>query len=73
MAESMNFPTVWWDGKLTPWEQATIHITQMGPASVSSVFEGIRAYQNPNTNDLAVFRAGRGPQALFAIYPAHSS
>src|SRR5437016_4785201 len=56
MAESTTFPTVWWNGKLTPFEQATIHITQMGPASVSSVFEGIRAYQNPTTKTLAVFQ-----------------
>lgn len=56
MAESMNFSTVWWDGKITPWENATIHVTQIGTASVSSVFEGIRAYQNPNTNELNVFQ-----------------
>ncbi|MBI4674015.1 MAG: branched-chain amino acid transaminase [Chloroflexi bacterium] len=56
MAESTNFPTVWWDGKLTAWEHATIHVTQIGPASVSSVFEGIRAYLNPRTQQLAVFQ-----------------
>lgn len=56
MAESMNFPTIWYDGKLTAWEKATIHVTQMGPASVSSVFEGIRAYQNPTTKALNVFQ-----------------
>lgn len=56
MSESMNFSTIWWDGKLTPYENATIHITQMGTASVSSVFEGIRAYQNPNTLEHAVFQ-----------------
>jgi branched-chain amino acid aminotransferase len=56
MAESANFPTVWWDGKLTAWADATIHVTQIGPASVSSVFEGIRAYTNPLTNALSVFQ-----------------
>lgn len=56
MAESMAFSMVWWDGKLVPWEQATIHVTQIGTASVSSVFEGIRAYQNLQTKELAVFR-----------------
>ncbi|HZQ11109.1 MAG TPA: branched-chain amino acid transaminase [Anaerolineae bacterium] len=56
MAESMIFATVWWDGKLSPLESATINVTQMGPASVSSVFEGIRAYRNPSTNELAVFQ-----------------
>jgi branched-chain amino acid aminotransferase len=52
----MNFETVWWDGKLAPWESATIHVTQIGTASVSSVFEGIRAYQNPDTLDLNIFQ-----------------
>lgn len=56
MAESYNFPTLWWDGKLQPWENATMHVTQIGTASVSSVFEGIRAYLNPGTNELAVFQ-----------------
>lgn len=56
MAESVNFSTVWWDGKLTPWENATIHVTQIGTASVSSVFEGIRAYLNPLTNELNIFQ-----------------
>lgn len=58
MSESINFSTLWWDGKLTPWADATIHVTQIGTASVSSVFEGIRAYLNPQTNELNVFRLG---------------
>lgn len=56
MPESMNFPTLWWDGQLAPWDSATIHITQIGTASVSSVFEGIRAYQNPDTLELNIFQ-----------------
>lgn len=56
MAESVIFPTVWWDGKLTPFENATINVTQIGTASVSSVFEGIRAYVNPQTQQLAIFQ-----------------
>lgn len=56
MAESMNFPKIWWDGRITDWENATIHVTQIGTASVSSVFEGIRAYQNPDTHGLSVFQ-----------------
>ncbi len=56
MAETLNFSTVWWDGKLTAWENATLHVTQIGPASVSSVFEGIRAYINPNSNESNIFR-----------------
>jgi len=49
-------PFVWVDGKLVPWEQATIHITQLGTTSVSSVFEGIRAYWNATSRKLFVFR-----------------
>lgn len=33
-----------------------MHVTQIGTASVSSVFEGIRAYKNPATGELAVFQ-----------------
>ncbi|MCG3139708.1 MAG: Branched-chain-amino-acid aminotransferase [Anaerolineae bacterium] len=56
MAEATIFPTVWWDGKLMPYENATINVTQIGTASVSSVFEGIRAYMNPQTGELAIFQ-----------------
>lgn len=51
-----NPPFVWVDGKLVSWDQATIHITQLGTTSVSSVFEGIRAYWNANARKLFVFR-----------------
>jgi branched-chain amino acid aminotransferase len=56
MAEAYIFPTIWWDGKMTPLENATMNVTQIGTASVSSVFEGIRAYQNPNTHALNIFQ-----------------
>ncbi|RIK28953.1 MAG: branched-chain amino acid transaminase, partial [Chloroflexi bacterium] len=39
-----------------PYENATINVTQIGTASVSSVFEGIRAYMNPQTGELAIFQ-----------------
>ncbi len=47
---------IWVDGKLTRWEEATIHLTQLPTAGVSSVFEGIRAYWNDSTRKLYVFR-----------------
>ncbi len=47
---------VWVDGKLVPWNDATIHITLMGTATVSLVFEGIRAYWSEADRKLAVFR-----------------
>ncbi len=54
MADHPQF--VWVDGKLVRWEEATIHITQIATAGVSSVFEGIRAYWNDADRKLYVFR-----------------
>lgn len=54
MANHAQF--VWVDGKLVPWNEATIHITQLGTAGVSSVFEGIRAYWNAEARQLFVFQ-----------------
>ena len=38
---------VWFDGKLIPWEQATVHVSAHALHYGSSVFEGIRAYPFP--------------------------
>ncbi|MDE3088784.1 MAG: branched-chain amino acid transaminase [Chloroflexota bacterium] len=54
MADHPQF--IWVDGKLTPWNEATVHISQMGTATVSLVFEGIRAYWNETARKLFVFR-----------------
>jgi len=54
MAEASQY--VWVDGKLTCWDEATVHITQIGPATVSAVFEGIRAYWNDAARRLFVFQ-----------------
>jgi branched-chain amino acid aminotransferase len=35
---------IWHDGRLVPWEQATVHVLAHGLHYGSSVFEGIRAY-----------------------------
>lgn len=56
MAQSTHHPNVWLDGKITPWADATIHVTQIGPASVSSVFEGIRGYWNDGERRLYIFQ-----------------
>jgi branched-chain amino acid aminotransferase len=53
---STNPPYVWLDGQLTPWDKATVHMTQLGTASVSSVFEGIRGYWNADQKKLYVFQ-----------------
>ena len=45
---------VWLDGKLVPWDQATVHVASHAIHYGSSVFEGIRAYALPT--GAAVFR-----------------
>lgn len=37
---------LWWNGKRTPWEEATVHVTALGWSSVAAIFEGIMAYWN---------------------------
>jgi branched-chain amino acid aminotransferase len=51
-----NPPFVWVDGKLTPWNEATIHLTAVGTAGVSLVYEGICAYWNAAARQLFVFQ-----------------
>ncbi len=54
MADNPQF--VWVDGKLVPWNEATIHITAVGTAGVSLVYEGILAYWNADARKLFVFQ-----------------
>lgn len=46
---------LWWDGKLVPWQDATVHVTQMHWSAVSAIFEGIMAYWNDQEEELFVF------------------
>ena len=39
---------IWHDGKLVPWEQATVHVLTHALHYGSSVFEGIRVYKTPD-------------------------
>jgi branched-chain amino acid aminotransferase len=54
MADHPKF--IWIDGELTPWDAATVHVTMLGTATVSLVYEGIRAYWNDAARVLNVFR-----------------
>jgi branched-chain amino acid aminotransferase len=47
---------LWWNGNLTPWEQATVHVTEIGWSTVGAIFEGIRGYWNEEQGELYVFR-----------------
>jgi branched-chain amino acid aminotransferase len=39
---------IWFNGKLVPWEQATVHVLAHALHYGSTVFEGERAYPTPN-------------------------
>jgi branched-chain amino acid aminotransferase len=39
---------IWHDGKLVPWEQATVHVLTHALHYGSAVFEGIRVYDTPD-------------------------
>lgn len=52
--ESKNPAFVWWNGEIRPWNECTIHVTELGWSTVGGVFEGIRAYQGDG--ELYVFR-----------------
>ena len=45
---------IWYNGKLIPWEQATLHVMSHVVHYGSSVFEGVRCYRQPQ--GAAVFR-----------------
>jgi len=48
--------TIIQNGKAIPFEEARIHPLAVGLAYGAAVFEGIRAYMNPATGRLSVFR-----------------
>lgn len=53
---SKTAPFAWLDGKLVPWEQATLHIATECVLRGENVFEGERAYWNEAQQELFVFR-----------------
>lgn len=47
---------LWWDGELVEWDKATVHVTDMEWVGTSAVFEGIKAYRNPEEDKSFIFR-----------------
>jgi branched-chain amino acid aminotransferase len=47
---------LWWNGERRRWEEATVHVTDLGWSTVGAVFEGIRAYWDEQSGELFVFR-----------------
>ena len=62
---SQNLPEfIWFNGKLVPWAQATVHVMSHALHYGSSVFEGIRSYQTPKGP--AIFRYTDHMKRLYA-------
>ena len=63
---------IWFNGKLVPWEKATVHVLAHALHYGSSVFEGVRAYETPR--GVAIFRLRDHTRRLFdsaKIYRIH--
>jgi branched-chain amino acid aminotransferase len=56
-------PFIWFNGKLVPWEKATVHVLSHALHYGSSVFEGVRAYET--ANGPAIFRLRDHTRRLF--------
>ena len=54
---------IWFNGKLVPWEKATVHVLTHALHYGSSVFEGVRAYETPK--GVAIFRLRDHTRRLF--------
>ena len=54
---------IWFNGKLVPWEKATVHVLSHALHYGSSVFEGMRAYQTQHGP--AIFRLHDHTRRLF--------
>ncbi|MFK7767773.1 MAG: branched-chain amino acid transaminase [Mariniblastus sp.] len=54
---------IWMNGKMVPWESATVHVMAHALHYGSSVFEGIRCYDTPNGR--SIFRLGAHIKRLF--------
>jgi branched-chain amino acid aminotransferase len=47
---------LWWNGKLVPWESATVHLTSTFWSGVTAIFEGIMSYWNDDHGELYVWQ-----------------
>lgn len=55
---------VWWKGGLVPWDEATVHVTDIAWSTLGAVFEGIRGYWNDEHQQLHIFRLREHLQRL---------
>jgi branched-chain amino acid aminotransferase len=62
-------PYIWFNGKMVPWEKATVHVLTHALHYGSSVFEGVRAYKV--ANGVAIFRLRDHTRRLFDSAKIH--
>lgn len=47
---------LWWKGEQRRWDDANVHISELGWSTVGAVFEGIRAYWSEADGEMYVYR-----------------
>ncbi|MGH9432414.1 MAG: branched-chain amino acid transaminase [Terriglobia bacterium] len=71
-----NYEKIWHNGKIIPWNEATIHVASHVLSYGSCIFEGIRCYETPTGP--AIFRLGDHTDRLmnsckiYRMEPAYS-
>ena len=56
---------LWRSGELVEWEKATVHVSMLGWTAISAIFEGIRAYWNPDHQELYIFQLDAHLKRMF--------
>lgn len=56
MSDSIHPSFLWFNGRIAPWGEATLHATDTIWTGMSAVFEGVRAYWNPGSETMHIFR-----------------
>jgi branched-chain amino acid aminotransferase len=52
-----NHPSyLWINGAITPWDDATVHVSEMGWSTIGAVFGGSRGYWNADEGELHIYR-----------------
>lgn len=62
MSDHQN--NLWLDGEIIPWAEAKVHVSTVGVSASTAIFEGIRAYWNPDREQLYVFRLAEHMERL---------
>ncbi len=56
---------LWRSGEMVEWEKATVHLSDLAWSAISAVFEGVRAYWNPQNEQLFIFHLDAHLKRLF--------